>query len=262
MSIKEDIEARRLFLDKLVDKARKGLRNAPQGTLRISSSGGRVQYYHRKQPSDRVGEYIPKKELKLISALAQKEYYEKTYRLAKQEQKAIDAYLKRCPVIMPELYYEVLSESRKELVIPLCETEEMFRKRWESVEYEGNPIETASFEYYSDKGEKVRSKSEIIIANMLAKAEVPYRYEFPVYLETMGTVYPDFTVLNTHLRKEFYWEHLGMMDDEEYSEKAIRKIAAYCANGIYPGEKLILTFETRSTPLNIRQIKEMIEHYF
>ena len=43
--------------------------------------------------------------------------------------------------------------------------------------------------------------------------------------------------------KELYWEHMGMMDNGEYAEKAVRKISAYYQNGIYPGEALILTFE-------------------
>ena len=262
MSLKDELTARKTFLEKLIEKTEKELKNPPQGTLRISSCDGRVQYYHRKRPSDRVGEYISKKDMKLVTALAQKEYYEKINRLAMQELKAIDAYLKQCPATTSELFYEGLQERRKELVIPVTETEEMFRKRWESLEYEGKSFAIDSFEYYTDKGERVRSKSEIIIANSLAKANVPYRYEYPVYLENLGMIYPDFTVLNMHSRKELYWEHLGMMDDEEYREKAIRKIAAYSENEIYPGERLILTFETRTTPLNVRQIKKLIEHYF
>jgi len=70
-------------------------------------------------------------------------------------------------------------------------------------------------ELYTAKGERVRSKSEIIIADSLMRAGVPYRYEFPIILNGYGKIYPDFTVLNVGLRKELYWEHLGMMDDSE-----------------------------------------------
>ena len=96
---------------------------------------------------------------------------------------------------------------------------------------------------------------------MLAKEDVPYRYEYPLYLEGADTIYPDFMVLNVRLRKELYWEHFGIMDDAEYAEKAVRKIAKYYMNGFYPGENLILTYETRATPLNVLQIKEIIKHY-
>ena len=111
------------------------------------------------------------------------------------------------------------------------------------------------------KGERVRSKSEVIIADMLSKEGIPYRYEYPLYIKGFGKIYPDFTVLNIKKREELLWEHFGMMDDAEYAEAAIRKIATYEQNGIYPGEKLILTYETRKNPINQRVINGLIEHF-
>lgn len=52
----------------------------------------------------------------------------------------------------------------------------------------------------------MRSKSEVIIADLLNKEGIPYRYEFPLYLKEFNTVYPDFTILNVRKRKEIYWE--------------------------------------------------------
>ena len=212
--------------------------------------------------SEKKGVYIPKKNTKLISGLAQKDYDEKVIKAAMQEIKAIDAYLSTCGKVEPEKVYEELHEARRALVIPITETDEMFRSRWESEEYVSNPYAFDSSEYFTWKGERVRSKSEIIIADSLAKADIPYRYEKPLYLNDAGTIYPDFTVLNLRLRKEYYWEHFGIMDDPEYAEKAIRKLSSYYANGIYPGDRLILTWETSNIHLNVRQIKELIEHYF
>ena len=60
----------------------------------------------------------------------------------------------------------------------------------------------------------VRSKSEVIIANMLAERDIPFRYEIPLFAPD-GTFYlPDFTV--TARGEQWYWEHLGRMDLEEY----------------------------------------------
>ena len=257
-----ELNARRKTLEKMIGKANRSLKKAPAGTLRISHTKGRAQYYHRESPSDRNGKYIPKKDTRMIRALAQKDYDKKIITLARQEQKAINAYQKQCPAIKAEELYESLSESRKQLVTPITETDEMFRQNWESVEYEGKIFDDESTEYVTDKGEKVRSKSEVLIANLLAKEMVPYRYECPLFLKGFGTVHPDFTVLNPRLRKEFYWEHFGMMDDADYVERAIRKLAAYMANGIYPGERLILTFESSLVPLNLLQVRELVKHYF
>lgn len=60
----------------------------------------------------------------------------------------------------------------------------------------------------------VRSKSEVIIANMLHSKGIPFRYEVPLYAGD-GTFYlPDFT-LNWR-GEEWYWEHLGMLHDSDY----------------------------------------------
>ena len=57
------------------------------------------------------------------------------------------------------------------------------------------------------------------------------------------------------------WEHLGLMDIPEYAEKAIRKITAYEENGYFPGENLILTYETAGQPLNLKLLKDTIKRY-
>ena len=51
------------------------------------------------------------------------------------------------------------------------------------------------------------------------------------------------------------------LDDQEYARKAIRKIASYRSNGYYEGKNLILTFETADSPLNTRQIQDLIQQY-
>ena len=105
------------------------------------------------------------------------------------------------------------------------------------------------------------SLSRLHIADLLNKEGIPYRYEYPILLSGLGTVYPDFTVLNVKRRKELYWEHLGMMDDPEYVEKALQKIAMYEENGIFPGESLILTYETRMNPISPKIVNLMISQY-
>jgi exodeoxyribonuclease V alpha subunit len=68
----------------------------------------------------------------------------------------------------------------------------------------------------------VRSKSEVIIANLLVAAGIPFRYESPLFAPD-GTFYlPDFTL--EWRGKQFFWEHLGMMDKPKYkSDWAIKE---------------------------------------
>lgn len=112
-------------------------------------------------------------------------------------------------------------------------------------------------EYYTAKGERVRSKSEIIIADTLNRFNVPYRYERPINIGGNGTIHPDFTCLNVRTRKEFLWEHNGMMSDADYADYATKRIDMYTLAGYSADENLILTHETVNKPLNSR----VIEYY-
>lgn len=56
-------------------------------------------------------------------------------------------------------------------------------------------------------------------------------------------IYPDFTFLSQKTGEEVYWEHNGKCDDPTYARSMVRKIQAYENNGIFPGERLILTYE-------------------
>lgn len=85
----------------------------------------------------------------------------------------------------------------------------------------------------------VRSKSEVIIANLLFEREIPFRYEVRLTAPD-GTFYlPDFTL---NWRGEFwYWEHLGMLHDPGYRSHWETKKAWYEKHGF--ADRLITTSE-------------------
>lgn len=104
-------------------------------------------------------------------------------------------------------------------------------------------------------------KYVVAYADILNQEKIPYKYERPILLKGWGKVYSDFTVLNVSERREIYWEHLGIMDEPNYVEKALQKIALYQQNGIFPGKSLILTYETKKNPINQKSIRFMIKEY-
>ena len=83
-----------------------------------------------------------------------------------------------------------------------------------------------------------------------------------MFLKGYGTVYPDFTLFSLRLRKEIYWEHEGRMDDPIYARSAVKKIYGYEQNGIFEGERLILTYETDETIINTRDIERKLVHCY
>lgn len=81
------------------------------------------------------------------------------------------------------------------------------------------------------RGEMVRSKSEVIIADHLATQGVDYAYEQPLTLAG-ATKYPDFTVEDVESGTNYYWEHCGMLHVPSYRRRWEQKLIWYRENGI------------------------------
>lgn len=132
---------------------------------------------------------------------------------------------------------------------------------WYAGEYQGKAFQEGTAVILTENGERVRSKSEKILADFFYRRDILYKYEKPLYLSGYGTVYPDFTFLSKKTGQEIYWEHEGMMDKPEYARAAIRKIESYQKNDIFPGDRLILTFETEQSVVNTKTIEGLVNKY-
>lgn len=87
-------------------------------------------------------------------------------------------------------------------------------------------------------GDMLRSKSEVIIANMLHERVIPFRYEQPLFAGDGTIRLPDFTV--TWAGRTYYWEHLGRLDLTDYADEWRQKRAWY--ERWFPGQ-LVTTEE-------------------
>lgn len=259
--LREALRKKERELTEIIVQTNKSLRDSPSGQLRISNNGGTARYYYRTQETDGLfhnGKYIRKEEKRLAYLLAQRDYERDLIKTAKRQLDSIQMLLKNYDTDELQKVYESISTCRKELVIPKVVSDERFAEQWEQVTYQGKPFGDGSPEIYTEKGERVRSKSEKIIADMLYRKQIKYRYESPLTVRGMGTVYPDFTILNVKKRQEIYWEHLGMMDHSEYCERALYKISCYIKNGICLGDRLLISYETLKRPLETAVIEQMI----
>ncbi len=81
-------------------------------------------------------------------------------------------------------------------------------------------------------GDMVRSKSEVIIANLLHEKDVRFAYESPLVAKDGSMHLPDFTI--TSGGKTTFWEHLGMLDKPHYAERWERKRLWY--DQWFPGQ--------------------------
>lgn len=264
------LEQRISILNALLLEKRKALKNVPSGSLRIAKSNGVVQYYRRMNPKDTTGSYIHAKDKVLVKRLAQKEYDKKVSLAVQAEIALLNHTLKTYNKmndrkLLAEKVFEKFRPLWQVLIHPVRIPDSLYVQEWQSVTYTGKDFSEDMAEYLTARGERVRSKSEIIIADTLLRLKIPYRYEYPINLKTKNgerlTLYPDFTCLNLRTRKELYWEHFGMMDNSEYSERAVQKLRLYEQNGIVPGKNLIITTETSTLPINTKQIELLAKSY-
>lgn len=259
--MKEQLKEKVKEMDKLILEAEKSLKKAPKGSLVLSKSNGVTQYYHKTDSTQKKGKYISSKNKKIIAALAQKDYDLRFLQVIKKQKKQIQKAIKLLPDIDLARIYTELSEGRKGHVKPYILSDEQYVEQWSGVQYTGKDFFDNTHVIMTERGERVRSKSEKILADKFFAMGIPYRYEYPVQLKGYGTVYPDFTLLNVRERKECYLEHFGMMDDPEYSEKAIKKLEEYAKNGIYIGKNLLVTFETLQKPLDMKIVEQMLNEF-
>ncbi|SHH01921.1 ATP-dependent exoDNAse (exonuclease V), alpha subunit, helicase superfamily I [Thermosyntropha lipolytica DSM 11003] len=130
---------------------------------------------------------------------------------------------------------------------------------YERAEYKEEPLI-----HRTEKGELVRSKSEVIIANILYKNNIEYKYEKELVLYDENgerkIVKPDFTIIihKDGATKEYYWEHLGMLSNDSYRKNWKNKEKLYKLNNITrveDGGNLIITEDDLKEEKGIDSVK-------
>lgn len=263
-TIKEIVSVRETVLQQMIEEKQQALRCAGADRLHASPHRRTVQFY-RILP-DGSKEYL-RSGSPWIPQLAQKEYDQNVLKAAEQEEKLLSklaAFYDRRED--PESQYEKMLPAKRLYVEPVWEPDDEYVRKWLARPYTGLKYPEEYTDFVTDHGEKMRSKSEMIIANLLRKKGIPYRYECPLDLidaenHCVETVYPDFTILRVRDRQKLYWEHLGLLEKPNYFKRNLRKIQLYEMNGYLPGQKLIVTYETSFVPLNVRLLDQMIEAY-
>ena len=268
LQIAELLSQRTSDLLNLIKTKEHALKNAPAGSVRIVQRRNKVlQFYRKTEAGDYQGSYMPREEDALARRLVQKDYDQRALEKAKQELRLIQQFQTLLQKKSTDTAFAALDKNRQTLVTPATLTDEQYAELWQNQSYRKNKRHEENQQLTTDRGELVRSKSEVIIANALSASKIPYRYEFPLVIErsegdeNFCEFHPDFYCLNIRTRQEYAWEHLGMMDDSEYAERAVVKLALYSANGYFPGKNLIITMESKNAPLSSQEINRIINEY-
>ncbi len=251
MLIKE-LKKRKRVLDNLIPQLKSWLSKAPRETLRISGK----YCFIMKNKNDTTGRRT--KDARTIHILATKQYYRKVLRSAETELKQIDKLLETETEHSIANIYSNMSKTRKDLVKPLETTINEQIQSWLSNNEASLPIKPGSYAVMTKRGDLVRSKAEMMIADALFDSNIPYKTDVEFAVDNFRSYWVDFEIINPNTGEKYYWEHLGMMDKADYVNKNIGKLEYYASKGVYPGKNLILTFEDGDHKIDGRHIQRII----
>lgn len=174
-----------------------------------------------------------------------------------------------CLLLSPELIYTALTRQRDRVVVffqgsptDLLQLAAPSRsetaRRLTRLFRLPDPFETSegdlldgSHVHRTANGEMVRSKSEVIVANILHSLGVPYAYELELVAPDGSRRSPDFTIQRTG-KRPIYWEHLGMLNSAGYRADWDARRTWYASQGILPwteggGAGGVLIWSTEAT---------------
>ncbi|MGN0659181.1 MAG: hypothetical protein ACI4LA_06205 [Emergencia sp.] len=254
--IRRIIELERMLQEKQLRLFERELKRLPEGKLVLKGK----YYYKRKTRDGKTEEkYIPIDQKRHIEQLKTRAFLEKGCSLIKSNRAAMDRFLRDYQNFDPLAIGSRLGKAYR--ILPedcyrICGIQS--QENWEKRRFRTNPFRTESLTMKTIKGSRVRSKSELVIANQLYLSGIPYRYEPELCLGDK-TVYPDFEILRTADHRTFYWEHQGMTSDETYMDRADEKIRLYREHGIIPWKNLILTYDDENGTLDSEIIARIID---
>lgn len=257
LSLEEELRRIEKYLDTIENR----LKEYPKGNLKIVNLKGKFQYrlYLGKDSNGKNIERYLRLDDEKLNIYFQKKYdYQAKFILEKRKTLILNILKEKDFMLEEELgkiYY-----SHRNFFNPLSLIWKEKVKKWINEPYTPKMNFNDLPEIYTRNGERVRSKSEKILADIFYSLDIKYKYEKKLKLDNIE-LYPDFTFLSPYTGKEIYWEHFGIMDNPTYVNSAIKKILTYQKNNININENLIVTFETEQIKLNDQQVLYYINKF-
>ncbi len=268
-SLQPAVPGRISYLKRTIAQKETALKNAPAGHLLSRSQNGKYYYEYKTSGPDPHRRYLSlrsKDDMALAKGIAQRDYDERVLKRCRRELRILEELERFYAEGLPEGIAGNMSGGRRALIAPISLTDAEYAERWQMKYQAPGRISSDEQSFSTERGERVRSKSEAFIADKLYKLGIPYCYEYPVKLtdHITGKVYtahPDFLVLNARERKTYVWEHLGSCDKADYVNKNLNRLIDYEKAGFASAGNLILSFETKSVPFDAGRAESLIRSY-
>lgn len=236
-------------------------KNSPDIHIQTSVTNGREQFYCFDSVTH-TRKYIKAGEIIKYASIIQQDYdHQINNKLQKMQKKLsrIARDIKEVDLTEITGVYEKQAKAKKSYITPINPSDEDFVARWYE-EHKGAqntfPIES---NIYTERGEHVRSKSEKILADLFYKYDIPYVYEPKIKMNNGHMACPDFALLNKETRQTIYWEHLGLINQDEYAVRNLEKLHEYEESSLILGENLLISMESTKKGLNTKLVEMQIK---
>ena len=136
-----------------------------------------------------------------------------------------------------------------------------WKEREERVKAKYPPYRPEQLKHPAMDGTLMRSKSEVIIANIMLMAGIPFVYEVPMFIDG-HMILPDFKILSlVDLKTVIIIEHQGMVFVDYYADKFIHSLKQYLKSDWIPNQNLFFTFDNAKETLDVRQVTSILRKH-
>lgn len=273
MLLYHEIEENLLILRKTLEINKLELAKLPEGTMISMKNHKKIIRLHSVRKKDKYVRKVINNNQSLQKLLCRKKYLltenkliiENIALLEKTLEKVHDisphkliGSMSPCYSALPEAYFLTSSlDSSWSCDTKKCNASDNFSKAasLESTyeKYEGFPERKT---HQTSFGLFVRSKSEQIIAEMLHKHNIRFRYEAILHIGDKQFA-PDFTIRLSDGRL-IYWEHFGLMTKSGYLQAHDYKLNQYRKADIVPWKNFIATYDDENGNISSILIEGLI----
>ncbi len=241
--------------------------------LQVNRTAGKNYYYSKKRKtiSNSNGEKLHKVEIKYLGNASEKEVNDiKEARYLELSQQIIENNISLVNKVIKELkpfnYSSInnnLPKTYRGAYLSNQTTANKKRDKWlrESQELKSRyvPPHPENLKYKTIDGSYVRSKSEVIIYNILTSLGFTFAYERPLQTDR-GIMWPDFTILSEIDNESIIIiEHQGMIDDEQYRSHHVDRVYEYLQAGFIPLENIFYTYDCPQIGFDTSIIQDILQ---
>ncbi len=245
-------------LKNLKERCSKEKRKSPSGRLTAEFRNGKTYYkLHKKGEVLRLSETD-----EMVSKMQARKLYEEIEARANRNLELLEEVKKKyqpinpfaCRDNLPKAYQGVPDQVIADLGFL---TNEVFHAQYQT----DSQYRSLQRVHTLSSGEKVRSRAEVLIAEIYLARGIDFVYEPCVILKGSIAVHPDFAVFAASDGSIVLHEHVGKLKNEEYRRYYEWKMDQYIRNDILPMRDIVFSYEKEDGMLDVKALEQMISTY-